>query len=259
MLEWNIDDAGKVVAGYTPVQNAVHKQTIVYPSMPTAPTAFGAKTLRLRFKAAYNRPSWRCEQPMELFFHYAGTGNPGQNQPNWLYYWSQIQGAVAGGGNGGKLSLGAGTINRWTWLGGNKGSTITLAPQGALSGYVGILAHEQKHENDFFDVIWQGGGYNLAADGDKDDLRDGFEIAQYGDTSKDSMYAFESEVAHAAWSDVRADVAAKDAVNAKLDIDSQDWSDLKVEPGLIWFFRDEDRQSEAQTCNPTTSGNHKQF
>jgi hypothetical protein len=67
-------------------------------------------------------------------------------------------------------------------------------------------------------------------------------------------------VKYAAWSDVRADVAAKNAVNANLGIDASDWSDSTVASGVPHSFGDNDRPaSETQTANPTTSGNHKGF
>jgi hypothetical protein len=304
MLEWHIDNAGAIAAVCTPVQNAVHKQTIVYPGMPAVPTAFGPKKLRLRFRAAYNRPSWRCEQPMELFFARNGVsassvqGVPAYvtaGSPNWLCYWTQIYPLTKGGGNPG-ITLAAGADSEHTLQFQTVtdpatgklisqsllGSSITIraAHADSLSAFVGIFAHEQTHENDFFDVIWGGGGYAVAQDRDFDFLKDdwertqpmlppwSFDVPAYGNLlampgnnpAEDHSAWGESTVKYAAWSDVRADVAAKNAVNANLGIDASDWSDSTVASGVPHSFGDNDRPaSETQTANPTTSGNHKGF
>ena len=152
-------------------------------------------------------------------------------------------------------------------------------------------SHEQKHENDFWEVIWGGTGYKAADDRDHDFLNDDwertqqlapatghgpwtFDVPAYGglpavvgtNAAKDNDAAFETERAYFSWGDDRADIAAKDAINmpANLGIDAQDWSDLKVNAGITHDFEDDNpplppASSHKQTCQPTTSGNNKQF
>ncbi len=137
---------------------------------------------------------------------------------------------------------------------------------------MGVVAHEQKHEDDFYEVIWdvdvdedgEPDGYvrnpehNL--DQDADSLRDEWEKQKYGDLSKGQSYFFETDQNHYAWSDDRADVAAKNAVNNHLSIDRYDWSDLDVSAGRIFIYKDEDEDqlpgSHAQKTNATKSGNN---
>ena len=45
--------------------------------------------------------------------------------------------------------------------------------------------------------------------------------------------------------DARADVAAKEAVNANLAIDALDWSDLDVRAGVAWSFSDTGSSGDA--------------
>ena len=148
----------------------------------------------------------------------------------------------------------------------------------SLSGFVGMVAHEERHELDFYDVIWQGGGYQQPADGDNDWLRNAWETDKggwetaglyednrggFGTPEKNEGYYFETTAANFAWSDVRADAAAKSAVDSNRRIDSEDWSDLKVGSDVVHVFL-----STLGSPNPqrfvfrseaTQSGNNKHY
>jgi hypothetical protein len=143
---------------------------------------------------------------------------------------------------------------KWKWSHATYGqpSVITThlaSADPSLADFIGMVAHEQKHENDYFDVIWQGQGYIKTGDTDSggigDWIRDEWEKTAgrwkatydytddrggWGDDSKTEQFYFETDVTNFAWSDVRADDAAKRAVDANPEINQEDWSDLKVRP-----------------------------
>jgi hypothetical protein len=113
-------------------------------------------------------------------------------------------------------------------------------------------------------VVWDGTGYKPAEDADFDGLRDAWETAQYGNLAMDLDFWLETDRNHYAWSDVRADIAAKDAVNANLGIDALDWSDRIIPSGRTLEWEDDNPPeppvpSLKQTCEPTTHGNNKNF
>jgi len=85
--------------------------------------------------------------------------------------------------------------------------------------------------------------------------------------AKDYDVAFETQkvnqVLVISWSDKRADVAAKDAVNKSKDIDAQDWSDLRIPPPPFdrhnHEYFDEDSPNDRETTDWLTQKNNKDF
>jgi hypothetical protein len=256
-----------VAATFNPADGKGQSIAVTYGTMPTRYNHFGKKTIAMSME----NTEFKWYQDVEFFFHYAGTGGrAGANPvPNWFFYWSQIKSATAAPGNGG-FSFRHGAASEWIFDSNGTAAGTTsrieiLAPS-SLSAFIGITAHEQKHEDDFWRVVWDGTGYKPAEDADFDGLRDAWETAQYGNLNKDLDNMLETTATTGyAWSDVRADIAAKDAVNAHLGIDALDWSDQKVSSGIesgtkiIWQDDDPPDDTHRQECSPTTSGNHKNF
>ncbi len=144
-----------------------------------------------------------------------------------------------------------------------------------------MLAHEQQHEDDFFEEIWEGGGYDAQKDNEGDTLRDDWEATQVMDGSnewgqwvfdvpggadgtdqdKDSEVWVETidhdqEGLIISGSDERADDAAKAAVDADRKINKKDWSDLDVDAERRQFG-DEDGGAEEKTN--LLQGNNKDY
>jgi len=285
LLEWRIEEADNVMAEPSIGINA----HLVYDAMPASNAGFDKKLLTL----TVSDTEWNYYQTVELFFHYDGTSAGGGTTPNWFYYWSEIRSPIAAAGSPGvPLFEAHSTINDWReFIGTNQESRIRLTSPGRLSFYIGILAHEQNHENDFYDVIWSQ-GYNAQQDKDGDHLRDTWERTQpmdaatnygpwtfdvpadpnanppeeaiVGTSAADDINVWaESTQQVKSWSDDRADQAAVNAINANLDINAQDWSDVNVgippDGTLSEVFYDENRQTEAKTSNPLSCSNNKHY
>ncbi len=288
--QYTIPDVGGQKPGYKPADATGKKVTVTYSKMPAKHDGFGKKQIKM----VLGKKPWAWYQHVEFFFHIDGTGGRAGKSPvpNWLFYWSQIEGPSKATGAPGVPTLGvhpnppANDIH----INITKASAVRLSLPDCLAGYVGILAHEMKHEKDFYEVIWNGGGYQAAQDRDGDTLSDEWERRQemdaakkYGpwtfdvpadpnakppkppvkgtDAKRDGDVAFESYGKIKSWSDDRADEAAVKAVNANLGINIKDWSDLKfqIPPNTTRWeeFYDEDRRSEARKSKPLTSGNNK--
>jgi hypothetical protein len=82
------------------------------------------------------------------------------------------------------------------------------------------IAHENKHHTDFFEVVWQGSGYNAEEDSDGDGIRDAFEIDTYGHLDHDFGYIMQED-----WSEPRADAAGKAA-----SADQSNWNKYWCDP-----------------------------
>ncbi len=232
------------------------KAKILYPRMPRTNAGFGVRHVSL-ILGREEGPGFGFYQKVELFFHYKGAANPGRQHPNWFYYWSQIAKATPGVGSPGIVFrvLPPGSGWDWTVRADAQNRTEIRAslslpqfgkPVARLSGFVGMMGHEGKHETDYYDVIWQKGGYKAAEDneaGGGDGIRDAWEntrgaweekqdpssdVGGFKDTTKPAGYYFETTPTDFAWSDVRADIAAKQAVDAEPDVDKRDWSNLHV-------------------------------
>jgi hypothetical protein len=228
--------------------------------MPASNAGFDKHLLTL----TVSDTEWNYYQAVELFFHYDGTSAGGGTTPNWFYYWSEIRSPAQGTGNTAGLTFqGTATAGDCTW--GYNGSAsptvITITPRNSLTDFVGMVAHEERHELDFFDEIWGGTGYNAAHDSDADAIRDAWEQAQFGNLTRGFSYVFETSNVHFAWSDDRADLAARDEVNANITIDLQDWSDVRLPPQYRYTFRDDNPPDNThdRTTNWITAGNNKDY
>ncbi|MBS3751723.1 MAG: hypothetical protein KGY39_09495, partial [Anaerolineales bacterium] len=294
-LEWSIEELGddsnsvaatankfsEITGGgfneYNPAGGADVMCLLRYHEMPQKYDDFGKKTITMRLGG--EESPWNYYQDVELFFHAEGTGNPGGQDPNWFYYWKQIEEPDAAQGNP-QLQFEEGVVQggdaSWQWLGAGNGSRVRIEGPDkngveSLAHYVGMLAHEQQHEDDFFEVIWavdddgddepDAYGYQNNLDQDNDGLRDDWEATQVMQGSNDwGPWTFDvpggadgddpdkdDEVwaetikdpqgdPVISWSDERADNAAKAAVNADTEINKKDWSDLDVDAKRYKFY-----------------------
>ena len=243
LLGWELPKVGSVAPVYSPEAGNGHEVNVTYGSMPAKMTHFGPKFVTLQIEDREDH--WRYYQKIEMFFHTSGTANPGRTNPNWFYYWRQVSEPRAGAGNTAGVNFTRGA--KWTWAhhpthAGQ--STVTTPPAVPnLASFVAMVAHEQKHETDFYEVIWQRRGYKRAEDGDRDDIRNNWETVAgrwkragdytddkggFGNLSKNEEFYFDTTTADFAWSDVRADAAAAQAIKNDPSINLQDWSDLGV-------------------------------
>jgi len=285
-LLWHIDDAGDVAPEITEVRpkgkgqvESWVKARMLYPRMPRTNAGFGARHVSL-ILGREEGPGFGFYQKVELFFHYKGTANPGRTHPNWFYYWSQECPLTPGGGNRAGVTFRPGPAWFWSHHGDGNKSLITC-PRNvkSLASLYSMTRHEQKHEHDFYTIIWPRGFRVGGRDIDRDGIRDEWENVagtwhnrpnnkgtEYtddkggrGDLNGDEGYYFETteRPLHYAWSDVRADAAAAAALRAKPDINKLDWSDRKVDPlGLVFWGFDKQKDYVFRAPQGTNNKDH---
>lgn len=257
-LQWGIPACGQVGAVTMPTNGAGHNVRVKYPSMPARHDDFGRKRISLNLLNAQGQPSgFSWFQDVEFFYHAAGAEGPRQHgtdpAENWFFYWSQIVKPRKGQGNPTGLHFhqnhGGQTSNfHYYWsptLGGTKRSEIVIMRNpGSLAAFVALVGHEERHELDFYEVIWGEMGYDLAKDSDKDWINDNWEMTQYGHRDYDFGRVFETGIYDGvlilAWSDERGDKAGIDLLRNNIDINRLDWSDAVVPGNRVSILQDED-------------------
>lgn len=264
--QWTAPDVGPVKPTYrTPGGSSMNRGAVVdvsYGSMPPRFDDFGRKRVTLTLVDVQGKSSgFYWYQDAEFFYHTTGVEgarqHSGEPAENWFFYWSQIKKPRAGAGNVAGIvftqDLLASSRYDYYWQPGPGGSTSTIVIHrvpGSLAGFLALLGHEQQHELDYYEEIWEKNGYRQDEDFDRDNLRDAWEQKQYGDLSRDLNYAFETERVEdppgsekfrtiLAWSDERADKAGIDLLRTELAVNQYDWSDLTVESGTILRLQDE--------------------
>jgi len=209
-LRWTLEDVGEIQATWEPhVDGNSHtgkglNPTATFAGLPAQYTGFGSKTITLTMDEPGITSS--DTQEVEVFFTCAAGNHPGESaEPNWYYYSLQILPCIAD-----SCSYINEILYQPEWV---VNDTYTLGAV-FLSPWAGnnpfyYIAHENKHHTDFFNVIWQGTGYQASQDtNDVDGIRNDFEIGLYGNIDNDFDYIMGN------WSEDRAVEAGNAASSA---------------------------------------------
>jgi len=164
---------------------------------------------------------------VKYFFPKNGTQNPDGTIPNWYYYWGQEEPAT--------------TTRNYSssWIGPNSWAAMwSLYPTTGISeitvfrimstGFhycTSKMAHENKHESDFRNVVWAG-GFDSSKDVDNDGLRDSWEVANPGAVPNHPSASDWSDF-NSNWFDPRAYVVENNYPNNSA---TKDWAS----PGTNW-------------------------